>query len=280
MTTITVNNLTYRYPTGKGPSLKDISFSAHSGELIALVGANNSGKSSLCHALAGVIPQFYQGTMEGTVVVAGMNTNDYSLGEISQKVGLVMQNPASQLSGIRYTVFDEVAFGLENRGVERSQIITGVETALSATGLLTFAKRSPYQLSGGQQQRLALASVLATEPSVLVLDEPTTFLDPQGARDLFKILLPLKKAGTTIVIAEQRLEWIAEYADTLLVLDEGKLVMTGRSAEVLASSDMQKHGIDRMPYTQAGAMALERGLVDDYRPLPVTFETATRFFRK
>lgn len=280
MTAITVNNLTYRYPTGKGASLKDISFSAQSGELIALIGANNSGKSSLCYAIAGVIPHFYRGTMEGSVTVAGMNTHDCSLGEISQKVGLVMQNPVSQLSGIRYTVFDEVAFGLENRGMERSQIITQIETALLATGLSKFADRSPYQLSGGQQQRLALASVLAVQPSILVLDEPTTFLDPQGARGVFEVLLPLKQEGTTIVIAEQRLEWIAEYADKVLVLDGGKLVMEGPPAEVLSSPDVIEHGIDWMPYTQAAALAKEKSLVDVDRPLPITFEAATRFFTK
>ena len=280
MCEIYVDNLTYTYPTGKASSLSGISFATRPGELVALIGANNSGKSTLCYALAGVIPHFYRGVLEGSVVVAGRTTTECGLGELAQTVGLVMQNSSSQLSGIRYTVFDEVAFGLENRGIGRSEIISRVETALSVTDLSDLGERSPYQLSGGQQQRLALASVLAVTPQVLVLDEPTTFLDPQGTRNVFEILLSLKEQGRTIIIAEQHLEWIAEYADRVMVLSGGRLAREGTPADILASPEIKEHGIDWMPYTVAGAMARDKGSVRGDRPLPITLQSAAQFFTR
>lgn len=181
MPALEVSHLTFTYPTATKPSLKDVSFRAEAGELVAVIGANNSGKSTLCYALAGVIPNFYRGSFTGSVVAGTLNTIEWTLSELAQTVGLVMQIPANQLSGVRYSVFEEVAFGLENLGVSRPEIIDRVTAVLAATGLSTLRNRSPYHLSGGQQQKLALAAVLAMSPAILVLDEPTTFLDPEGA---------------------------------------------------------------------------------------------------
>ena len=274
MPALEVSHLTFTYPTATRPSLKDVSLSAEKGELVALIGANNSGKSTLCYALSGVVPNFYRGGFAGSVMAGTMNTTEHTISELAQQVGLVMQIPANQLSGVRYTGFEEVAFGLENLGVRRSEIIEKVTSVLEITGLSNLGDRSPYQLSGGQQQKLALAAVLAMSPSILVLDEPTTFLDPEGARQVFEILLDLKNQGKTIIIAEQRLEWIAEYGDRVLVLEDGELVLSGTPDEVLTNQEIKEVGLDWMPYTKSAELAKQRGLWQRERQLPSTF-TAT-----
>lgn len=278
MLALEISHLTFTHTTATKPSLKDISFSAQSGELVAVVGANNSGKSTLCYALSGVIPNFYHGSFDGSVVIETMNTTEHTISELAQKVGLVIQNPANQLSGVRYTVFEEIAFGLENQGVNRSEIIKRVRTVLTETGLSDLSDRSPYQLSGGQQQKLALASVLAMSPSILILDEPTTFLDPNGGRKVFDILQELKNQGKTIIITEQRLEWVAEYADRVLVLVNGELVLSGRPEEVLVNKKIKEIGLDWMPYTRSAELAKQLGLWERERQLPSTFEATVSGF--
>lgn len=278
MPVLEVSHLTFTYPTATRPSLKDVSFSAEAGELVAVVGANNSGKSTLCYALSGVVPNFYRGRFAGSVVAGTMNTTEYTIGELALQVGLVMQIPANQLSGVRYTVFEEVAFGLENLGVSRSEIIERVTAVLEVTDLSDLGERSPYQLSGGQQQKLALAAVLAMSPSIIVLDEPTTFLDPEGGRQVFEILLNLKKQGKTIIIAEQRLEWVAEYGDRVLVLANGELVLSGTPEEVLINQKINEIGLDWMPYTKSAELANHMGLWERDRPLPSTFAATVSGF--
>jgi energy-coupling factor transport system ATP-binding protein len=271
MPALEVSHLTFTYPTATRPSLAELSFSVEAGELVAVVGANNSGKSTLCYALSGVVPNFYRGRFAGSVMAGTMNTTEWTISELAQQVGLVMQIPANQLSGVRYTVFEEVAFGLENLGVSRSGIIEKVSAVLAVTGLSDLGDRSPYQLSGGQQQKLALASVLAMSPAILVLDEPTTFLDPEGARKVFDILLELKQQGKTIIIAEQRLEWVAECADRVFVLASGELALSGTPEEVLTSPKINKIGLDWMPYTKSAKLAIQMGLWERDRQLPSTF---------
>lgn len=278
MPTVTVSNLKFTYPTATRPSINDVSLSAEEGELVVLIGANNSGKSTLCYALSGVVPNYYRGSFAGSVVVGAMNTTEHSISELARQVGLVMQIPATQLSGVRYSVFEEVAFGLENRGMDCLEIRERVMEVLEITGLSELGTRSPYKLSGGQQQRLALAAVLVMSPSILVLDEPTTFLDPEGGRQVFEILLNLKKKGKTIIIAEQRLEWVAEYGDRVLVLANGELVLSGKPEEVLRSQKINEIGLDWMPYTRSAELAKNMGLWEKDRKLPSTFEETVSGF--
>ena len=278
MPALEVSHLTFTYPTATRPSLTDLSFTVEAGELVALVGANNSGKSTLCYALSGVVPNFYRGRFAGSVVAGTMNTTESTISDLAQKVGLVMQIPANQLSGVRYTVFEEVAFGLENLGVSRAEISKRVTAVLALTGLSNLGDRSPYQLSGGQQQKLALAAVLAMSPAILVLDEPTTFLDPEGALKVFDILLELKQQGKTIIIAEQRLEWVAEYTDRVFILANGELVLSGTPEEVLTSNIIKEIGLDWMPYTKTAELANQMGLWEKDRPLPSTFAATVSGF--
>lgn len=260
MVLLETDRLTYHYPRSGKPALHEVSIRIPAGEFIALIGANNSGKSTLCYALAGVIPHLYHGKMEGRVLIAGTDNKDKTVSEISCNVGLVLQVPGSQMSGVRFTVFEEVAFSLENRGVAREEMRERVETVLALMGLQECATRSPFHLSGGQQQRLALATVLAVDPAILVLDEPTTLLDPLGAKLVFDILRQLRRQGKTIVIAEQRMDLIAEYADRVVALDQGHLVMDGSPREVLTSPMMRSINLNWTRYTEVAELARQKGL--------------------
>lgn len=266
--------LTYQYPGSAKPALHEVSIKISAGEFVAIIGANNSGKSTLCYAFSGVIPHLYRGKMEGSVLINGTDNNDKTVSDIARSVGLVLQVPGSQMSGICYTVFEEVAFGLENRGMAREKMKERVKTVLALMGLNEHATRSPFHLSGGQQQRLALATVLAVDPAILVLDEPTTFLDPQGAKLVFDILRQLQQQGKTIVIAEQRLDLIAEYADRVLAFDKGHLAIDGSPREVLTSPVMQSINLNWTRYTQVADLAHQKGLWPIDLPLPASLSEA------
>ena len=269
---IEITNLTYTYPATKEPALKNINLQVETGQLLGIIGANRSGKSSLAYTLAGVIPHLYQGEFSGSVCVGELDTREHSVGELVRQIGLVLQHPTHQLSGARHTVFEEVAFGLENIGVERKRMKMRVDNALTQVGLSDFVERSPYQLSGGQQQRLMIAAILALAPPILVLDEPTSFLDPQGTAQIFALLAKLRESGHTIVITSQRLTWLAETADRVVALADGKIVMDGTPRDVLASPKLKEIGLRWSRFTQVGAQAKERGLWDVQTPLPVTFD--------
>src|SRR3990172_2079003 len=175
---ITLQDLTYTYPGAEGPALSRLSVTVPAGQVCAVIGANGAGKPPLSHALPGFTPHFFGGTLQGEVRVADFSIPDTPLAELAGTTGLVFQNPFNQITGARFSVFDEVAFGLENLGIAREEILDRCRSALELTGLQVLADRSPFDLSGGQMQRLAIASMLAMRPRVLVLDEPTSQLDP------------------------------------------------------------------------------------------------------
>lgn len=280
MTQIETDLLTYRYSESEKPALHEVSIKIHEGEFVAMIGANNSGKSTLCYALAGVVPHLYHGKIEGKVLIHGRDNRERTVSEIAQHVGLVLQVPGGQMSGVRFTVFEEVAFGLENRGVPREKIQERVNTVLALIGLEEFATHSPFELSGGQQQRLALATVLAVDPAIIILDEPTTFLDPQGAELVFDILRQLQQQGKTIVIAEQRLDLIATYANRVIAFDKGHLVMDSTPREVLTSSIIQSIKLNWTRYTQVAHLARRKGLLPADEPLPASLRETTDTFSR
>jgi energy-coupling factor transporter ATP-binding protein EcfA2 len=277
---IHVEDLVYTYPRGRQPALRGVSLAVPAGQFCALVGANGAGKSTLCNALAGFVPHFYRGTLKGRVEVAGLNVAETGLADLAGVVGLVFANPFNQISGARFTVRDEVAFGLENLGVERAEMVARVEETLALAGLSELAGRSPYALSGGQQQRLAIASVLAMRPQLLILDEPTSQLDPVSTRQLFELLSELAAPGKmTVVVATHSLEWVAACAERVVVLAGGQIVADGRPLEVLASPLLAEHGLGQTRYTEVARLAQEQGLAPAGRPLPVTLEQAVEFLR-
>jgi energy-coupling factor transport system ATP-binding protein len=276
---INLTNVSYAYPQAKAPALRNISLRAAQGEFLAVVGGNRAGKSTLSYVLSGFIPHHFKGTYRGQIEVAGMDLPQSSLGEIAGQVGLVFANPFNQISGARFTVEEEVAFGLENLGVPRAEMLERVARVLKTTGLSTLAKRSPYGLSGGQQQRLALASMLVMQPRLLVLDEPTSQLDPVGKKEVFSVLDQLARdREMTVVIIEHELEWIGNFADRVIVMHEGRIVNDGTPRDVLTEEALIELGVGNTDYTILARQARARGLVGDNGSLPVTLDQAVEFF--
>lgn len=277
---IRLDHVSYSYPRSATPVLSDLSVEIPAGQFCAVIGANGAGKSTLCSALAGFVPHFYRGRLTGTVEVAGIDIAASSLAELAGTVGLVFSNPFNQITGARFSVRDEVAFGLENMGVPRAEMEARIDDILQFAGLAGLADRPPFALSGGQQQRLAIASVLVMRPRVVVLDEPTSQLDPVGSKEVFTVLRDLAATDeATVFLAEQKLEWVAAFADRVLVLHEGRLVADGLPSEILASADLQRYGLEPTRYTRAARAAQAAGLRSKDAPLPVTLEQAVEFFR-
>jgi energy-coupling factor transporter ATP-binding protein EcfA2 len=212
------------------------------------------------------------------VEVDGDNAQHSNLSDWVMKVGLVFQNPFNQISGAKYTVFEEVAFGLENLGVPRAEIIRRVEEVLERIGIADLADRSPYSLSGGQQQRVALASILVMQPKVLVLDEPTSQMDPIGTREVFGAIRKMAEQGITVVMAEHKVEWIAQFADRVIALWEGKILLEGTPHQVLTDERLCEKGFGVSRYTTTARLAIPRSLWKKERPLPVTLEEAVAGF--
>jgi len=242
MAIIETKNLTYTYPGATKPSIKDVSIKIEKGEFTLITGPSGCGKTTLCRCFNGLIPHFYQGELKGEVTVAGLRVPEHPIYELATHVGLVFQNPENQLFAL--SVEKDVAFGLENLGVPREEIRKRVDWALKLTGIYELRERTPTELSGGQQQRVAIASVLAMQPEVIVLDEPTSFLDPLGAKRIFEVIYELnRKLGITIVLVEHRLDLTAKYADHIIIMDEGKVVLDGEPREILSSEEARLIGV-------------------------------------
>ncbi len=280
MAVVNLQNVIYKYPLTDNFVLNDINLQIKEGEFVAVIGPNGAGKSTLCYTLSGFIPHFYKGELTGTVEVAGIETQESSLNEWVLNVGLAFQNPFNQISGAKYTVFEEIAFGLENIGVPRSEMKERVERALKMTGISDLAGRSPYSLSGGQQQRVALTSILVMEPKVLVLDEPTSQMDPVGTREVFGVIHTMAERGMTVILAEHKVEWIAQFADRVIALHEGKILLDGKPGEVLTSDLLEGKGFGISRYTSTAREAQKQGLWAKSSNLPVTLDEAVQGFKK
>ncbi|MEM3153669.1 MAG: ATP-binding cassette domain-containing protein [Candidatus Bathyarchaeia archaeon] len=242
MAIIETKNLTYTYPGATKPSISDVSIKIEKGEFTLITGPSGCGKTTLCRCFNGLIPHFYQGELKGEVTVAGLRVQEHQIYELATHVGLVFQNPENQLFAL--SVEKDVAFGLENLGMPREEIRNRVDWALKLTGIYELRERTPTELSGGQQQRVAIASVLAMQPEVIVLDEPTSFLDPLGAKRIFEVIYELnRKLGITIVLVEHRLDLTAKYADHIIIMDEGKVVLDGEPHEILNSEEARLIGV-------------------------------------
>ncbi|MBW3092309.1 energy-coupling factor ABC transporter ATP-binding protein [Bifidobacterium sp. 82T10] len=211
------------------PGLDGVGVRIRAGEFVGVVGPTGAGKSTLCMALAGIIPNLADGDMRGTVTVAGCDTARTSVAELSLNVGYVQQDPESQL--FCASVEDEIAFPLENRGMDPTLMDRRIDDVLALVGMGAYRRRVPTSLSGGQMQRVALAAALAAEPDILILDEPTAALDPDGRRDVFAALAAIRRSRTgrnlTVVMAEQDTSHFPGWADRILVLDRGRLVAQG-----------------------------------------------------
>jgi len=279
MALVRLEAVTYTYPLQDAPALRGIDLVVQEGEFVGIVGGNGAGKSTLCYTLSGFIPHFFKGELHGRVTITGRDTRALALGEIVQDVGLVFQNPFTQMSGARFTIYEELAFGLENLGVPRDEMERRLAWVMALTGLEGLGDRSPYALSGGQQQRVALASILVMRPRLLVLDEPTSQLDPISSRELYAVVDRLSQEGITVVLAGHKLEWMALYADRVLALAGGKIILEGPPQEVLTSPLLPQHNIGASRFTQAALAAREASLWPTEKPLPVTLQQAVEGFR-
>ena len=259
MAVIEAKGLTYTYPGGTKPSIEDVSITLESGEFVILTGPSGCGKTTLCRCFNGLIPHFYGGKLEGDLVVAGLKVSEHLIYELARHVGLVFQNPENQLFAL--SVEKDVAFGLENLGMPRDEIKKRVDWALQMTGIEDLRERAPNELSGGQQQRVAIACVLAMQPEVMVLDEPTSFLDPVGAQKIFEVVNDLnKKLGITVVLVEHRLDLASQYANHVIVVDEGKIVLDGEPREVFTSETARLIGVGIPKATRLYQVLKEGGI--------------------
>lgn len=267
MSLIEVKDLKYRYPGTTELALDGVSFTVEKGEFIGIAGENGAGKSSLSQALLGLIPQFYKGAYGGSVTVCGMDARSTPVSELCRHVGLVFQNPFNQLSGAKDTVYDEVGYGLQNLGFPPEEIRTRVESVLRCFGIWEYRDRNPFDLSGGQLQRVAICSVLAMNPDVLILDEPTSQLDPEGSEEVFHTVDELTKMGITIIMIEQKIEKLAGYCDRVLLMHQGHVVDYDTPRKIFSREDLYDLGVNPPAYTRfarANALAFEDGT------LPVT----------
>jgi energy-coupling factor transport system ATP-binding protein len=249
MSGIEIRNLSYQYPTGSEKVLYDLNLTIESGKFYALAGVNGGGKTTLCNVIRGFIPHFFKGERTGEVLIDGKDVQDWDPSDLAQKVGFVFQNPFTQISGVKETVFDEIAFGLENLGVEVDVIRQKVQDIIQLLGIEYIQNKNPNELSGGQKQRVALASIIVMEPDILIFDEPTSQLDPQGTEEIFRVIDIMKKKGKTIILVEHKIELIAEYADYVIVLQDGHIKKQGRTEEVLAEEETQDYGLGLTQYT-------------------------------
>jgi energy-coupling factor transport system ATP-binding protein len=280
MALIELHDVTYIYPNTAAPALQHVSLQVEEGEFVAIIGANGAGKSTLGYAVTGFVPHFFQGELQGEITVAGLDTRTHGLEDLMLVAGLVFQNPANQISGAKFTVFEEIAFGLENLGVPREEMRRRVEDVMRLVGITDLADRSPYALSGGQQQRVALASILVMAPKVLVLDEPTSQLDPIGSREVFAAIHSLSRQGMTVLMAEHKLEWVATFADRVLLLANGRIILDGPPDRVLVRPELITHAVGQTAYTAAAQQSAQRGLWPASQPLPITLDQAASGFAR
>lgn len=242
-TIVELKNVTYTYPLADKPSISDMSFKIERGKFYGVIGENGAGKTTLCALIRGFAPSFYKGDLKGKVLIEGKPTTDFGTGELSLKIGYVFQNPFTQISGVKDTLFEEVAYGLENFGVPVDEIEERVVEVMKMTDIYGLAEKKPFELSGGQQQRAALASIIVLKPDILVIDEPTSQLDPEGTESVFKIIEQLKEEKKTVILVEHKIDLIAEYADEILVLKDGRLIRSGDKQEILSDISLLDEGV-------------------------------------
>ena len=220
---IRFNNFSFRYNSRDDKILEDINLSIKSNEITVLAGPTGCGKSTLLRAIVGLIPNMYEGEYTGDVIVDGIKIRDAEIKEIAKRVGFVFQNPENPI--FMFSVERDIAFGLENLGLEQEIIKKRISKIMKTLNITHLAKKAPHELSDGQKQRTALAGVLAMEPKILILDEPTSLLDPKTAMEFMELINKLcKEEGMSIIIVEHRLDLVLKYANKLIVLSEGKVI--------------------------------------------------------
>lgn len=260
---IEIKELTFKYSGSKKNALENVSLTIEKGDFVGLIGESGAGKTTLCSCINGLIPHHYTGDFYGSVKIQGTDTFDIEPGKLALKVGFVFQDVDSQL--VSFFVEDEILFGLENFGIPKDQIEQRITAALEALEIQELRHREISTLSGGQKQKVAIAAILALEPDILVLDEPTGELDPASSVQIFKQLQKLnKEKGITIVVAEQKIMLLCEYVKKLIVLEKGTLIHYGEIRSTLThQKEMEEAGINCPRVLTLTSRMAEEGLVPD-----------------
>jgi len=260
-TLLRVEDLSFRYIDTERWAVDKVSLEIEEGSITVLAGQSGCGKSTLLRCMNGLIPHMYPGEYLGRITIDGLAVDKTKMGDLAQKVGLLFQNPENQI--FMFSVERDIAFGLENLGMPREEIRERVDEVMDLLGITPLALRAPHELSDGQKQRVALAGVIAMRPKLIILDEPTSLLDPQTASELVGLVRNLnKELGTTFVIVEHRLELLTPIADRIVVMDRGRKVMEGSPPEVLTDPQAVGYGISVPPVSR-----LYTDLVKDGLPL-------------
>jgi len=237
MRALSLRNVRFTRQGYRGPSLNGVDLAIEAGEFVAVLGRNGSGKSTLAMLMNGLVPHAVKGVLEGAVEVFGHNTVEHSVAQLSTLVGMVFQEPETQLFCM--SAEEEVAFGPENLAVPREELASRVSWALDTVGLRGYNLRAPSTLSGGEMQRLAIAAAISMRPRMIVLDEPAYALDPAGRLRLYELLRLLRdRHGMTVVVAERDAEDVAQYCDRMVILSKGRIVRDAAPFEMFADAEV------------------------------------------
>lgn len=267
---IKIENFTFYYSDAEKPALEDLNLEIQDGEFILVTGPSGGGKSSLCRCINGLIPHFYGGKVAGEVEVQELDIRKHSPRELATKVGMIFQDPENQL--VTMDVEREIAFGLENLTFPRDLIAKRIEESLDTLGISDLRHRQLHELSGGEKQKVAIASVLALHPEILILDEPTSELDPKSAEEVLSLVQRLNdELGITVILIEQRLDRVIQHVDRLVVLDGGKIVADGTTRDVLSNSyqEISEAGVGMPPIIRLAHELGRMGITTNKTPLTV-----------
>jgi energy-coupling factor transporter ATP-binding protein EcfA2 len=255
-----IDHLSFRYPDSPNPVLRDISLKIGEGEVVLLAGPSGCGKSTLLRCINGLIPHMYPGDYKGTVSVGGLVVAETPMSTLAQNVGLLFQNPENQI--FMFSVERDIAFGLQNLSVPREEMRSRVDETMRLLGISPLAQRAPHELSDGQKQRAALAGVIAMRPKLIILDEPTSLLDPKTALEVVSLIQRLNRdLGITFIVVEHRLELLTPIADRLVVMDGGSKVIDGPPQVVLADPKAEGYGVSIPPVARLYNALTKDGIV-------------------
>jgi energy-coupling factor transporter ATP-binding protein EcfA2 len=263
-------NVTFKYEGADQPALKDVNLNISQGEIVLITGPAGSGKTTLCSCINGLVPHFHEGNLEGDVFVREYNTRTSRVGGLASIVGMVFQDPESQL--VTNSVADEVAFGPENFGVPRDEINRRVTEALAATRLQGYDEREPHTLSGGEQQACVIAAIYALHPEIYVMDEPLANLDPEGKAQVMRVVVDIaKERGKTLVLVEHALEEVLPLVERVIVMNNGEIVRDGPVDEILEAGDI--------PFVFTRPPVVRLGEKYGIKPLPISSEDFFNHFK-